>query len=857
MFYKIFKLNFIFIFLLFTSFVTSQTFTIKGKITDSKTNLPLPNCNIIIRPLKTGTSTDINGFYRIKNLGKGEYNISVSFIGFNTATKRIVLTKNMVLNFSLIPKNILLNETIVKSDRAVFRETPIAFTEKKSEEIHKGLASQDVPFILQSTPSIYISSQGGSTGDLRMNIRGFDHTHFAVMLNGIPINNPENGEIYWSNWSGIGDIVDRIQVQRGLTANPYSLSAIGGLVNIKTISVNSANNDFIKLHTDMGTDNLRKYSIAFNQHIIPNKFSVTGFISKKLWNGYADQTALQEYTYYLSVGGIFDNHSLEFKVIGSPQKHGQRLTMQTISTWKLKGKRYNADWGYLNNKPLNIRDNKYYNPTFSLNHNWRVTDNIILSNLIYYIYGKGGGTVPPWNSFSLTENGQINFDKEYEHNSRNIDSTYSVTLNKTENALRYFSHIHNWFGFLSTLKYSFRLSTFTFGIDYRYYKANNHQEVGNLLGGDYTIGFAGTNNNYSSPLFLGDKIDFNADSFAKHFGGFIQYEFKNNFMTFYLNSTISNTSYNRIDYFNYTNDNPAKETGWKNFMGYSVKIGLNYNLNETNNIYINIGKISKPPIAYNVFDFNNKIFKNVINEKIFNIELGYGFVINKFNLATNLFYTIWKDKAFNKTQQDWATGQFFFYNITGADSKHLGIEIELEYKLTHNLLLNGTLSIDKNKYTSNAVTAKSPEDNPTKIDYSVSYIKGIFLPRFPMTKFSTSLLYNNYITNNFKIFVMPEVNYFANQYAQFDPASRENINEQGVNSWKLPSAIIGNLHIGLNYKFNSLLIKNINLTFHLLNALNNKNFIIDAIDGPEHSRYNSLVWYARERWWNVGLSIAF
>ena len=856
MFNYLFRFVVIFI-LLFSSLAYSQSVTIKGQVTDSETNLPLPNCNIILKPLDIGTATDANGFYQINNLPKGEYIFSVSFIGFNTIAKKITLTKNKILNFSLAPKNILLNETIVKSNRAVIRKTPVAFSEKDNKIIKQELGSQDVPHILQSTPSVYVSSQGGGTGDLRINFRGFDQTHLAVMINGIPINNPENGEIYWSNWSGIGDIVDKIQVQRGLTTNPYSLSAIGGLLNIKTIGVHSNSTNFIKLRTETGSDNLRKFSIAINNHIVPNKISFTGFLSKKNWDGYAAQTQLQEYTYYFAVGGIFNNHSLEFKAIDSPQKHGQRMTMQNISTWNLRGKRYNADWGYFQGKPLNTRDNKYYNPTLSLNHNWQVANNIIISNLIYFIYGKGGGTVPPYTNFELTENGQINFEKEYNNNSNNIDSTHSTTLNKTENALRYFNHTHNWFGFLSTLKYSAQQSTLTFGIDYRYYKANNHQEVSNLLGGDYTIGFAGKNNNYALPLFLGDKIDFDADSFAKHLGSFIQYEFNNNLLSFYFNSTISNTSYNRIDYFNYLNNDPERETGWKYFWGYSFKSGINYNLNKTNNIYFNAGIISKPPIVYNVFDYNNKIFPNVTNENIFSLELGYGLITNKIELSINSFYTIWKNKAFNKTQQDWATGQFFFYNITGADSKHLGIEIESKYSFTKDLQINGMLSISENKFTSNAITAKSPEDKPTQIHYSTSYIKGTFLPRFPMTTFSLSLLYNKKIYSKFNMFIKPEINYFVNQYAQFDPTARENQNETGINSWKLPAAYISNLHLGLNYSFHNSFIQNIDLTFHLFNIFSNTNFIIDAIDGQSHSQNDALVWYGRERWWNVSLAVTF
>jgi iron complex outermembrane receptor protein len=842
--------------LLFATIANSQTLTLKGTVTNSETTLPLPNCNIFIEQLDIGTITNANGFYLIENLNENNLSISASFVGFKTVTEKINLENNFNLNFELHPEDILLSETIVKASRAELRETPIAFSEKSNRDVERELGSQDVPHILQSTPSIFISQQGGGTGDLRMNMRGFEHTHFAVMINGIPINNPENGEVYWSNWSGISDVVENIQVQRGLTANPYSSTAVGGLVNIQTVGVNS-NNNFVKVRSEIGADNFRKFSVAFNNHIIPGKFAITGLLSKKTWDGYADQTPLSEYTYYLGVGGIFGNHSLELQAIGSPQEHGQRMTLQSISTWEQRGKRYNADWGFLQGEPLNIRDNEYHNPTINLNHNWQINGNLLMSNLLYFVPGKGGGTVPPWVAFGITVDGQIDFDKEYQHNSNNIDSAFSSTLNKTENALRFFDHTHQWFGFLSTMKYSTNYSTFTFGIDYRYYKANNNQRVSNLLGGDYTIGWAGFDNMNEYPLYEGDKIDFDADSFAKHFGGFIQYEFNNKLYSFYINTTLSHTSYNRIDYFNYVINDPNRETGWENFLGYSLKSGLNHNFNLHNNIYLNFGIISKPPLAYNVFDFSNKKFNNVTNEDVLSVELGYGFNKNNFLLNINTFYTIWKNKAFNKTQQDWTTGQFFFYNISGADSRHMGLELESKYIINTNFSAIGMLSISENIFTSNAITAKSPEDNPTNVEYSTSYVNDTFLPRFPMTTANLAFVYSRKVNSNLSVFVKPEVNYIANQYAQFDFTAREDQNEEGVNSWKLPNYSIANFHFGIEYSFNNLFINNIDLTFNLFNAFNNNSYIIDAIDGTDHSKQNALVWYGRERWWNISIAISF
>lgn len=94
--------------------------------------------------------------------------------------------------------------------------------------------------------------------------------------------------------------------------------------------------------------------------------------------------------------------------------------MLSIDEWKARGKNFNSDWGYLNGKPLNLRDNVFHKPTFNLNHNWQIDENWILSNIVYYSYGDGGGTVPPWVNFNRTENGLIDFNGEWIKNTNNI-----------------------------------------------------------------------------------------------------------------------------------------------------------------------------------------------------------------------------------------------------------------------------------------------------------------------------------------------------------------------------------------------------------------------------------------------------
>ena len=87
---------------------------------------------------------------------------------------------------------------------------------------------------MKHTPSVQVASQAGGYGESKMNLRGFSQDNTAYLLNGQPINGMDNGSLYWSNWQGIADIANAIQIQRGLGSSKLAISSVGGTVNIVT-----------------------------------------------------------------------------------------------------------------------------------------------------------------------------------------------------------------------------------------------------------------------------------------------------------------------------------------------------------------------------------------------------------------------------------------------------------------------------------------------------------------------------------------------------------------------------------------------------------------------------------------------
>ena len=218
------------ILLLISSFYTlTAQVTISGKVTDAVSGEALIGATIIYGK-GMGTVTDIDGNYNIK-IQSGNRKFQISYVGYKAINKEVIINQNsQELNFKL--QTLLLNEIQVVADIAIDRETPVAFSTIPMKKISEELASQDIPMILNSTPGVYATQTGGGDGDARITIRGFNQRNVAVMIDGIPVNDMENGWVYWSNWFGLDAVTSNIQVQRGLGASKIAIPSVGGTMNI-------------------------------------------------------------------------------------------------------------------------------------------------------------------------------------------------------------------------------------------------------------------------------------------------------------------------------------------------------------------------------------------------------------------------------------------------------------------------------------------------------------------------------------------------------------------------------------------------------------------------------------------------
>ena len=864
--------------LLFFCVITSvyaQYHKINGVVSDAASGEKLIGASVLIKDLSAGASTDVDGKYEIENVKEGTYEFTVSYVGYTPLTKNVKISQNTKLDFSLDPSSVLLTETVVKSTKAVLRETPVTFSEVSGADLEFKLASRDIPQELTSTPSVYSSMSGGGAGDGNIYVRGFNQRNVAVMVNGVPVNDMENKWVYWSNWAGLGDILEDTQLQRGIGASPYSVNSVGGTLNMVTKGVGNQE-EYIKLKSEYGSDNLIKGSVSFHKKIAGN-FSFTGMLSRKNWDGYAAGTYNKELSYFFAVGGVFGNHSIELRGVGAPQEHGQRPTSYarlTNADWEKYGKDFNYAMGRLQGGWINETVNQFHKPQFNLDWNWQIDKKSVLSTVAYYSIGRGygSGTLGPYApGISASQDPEYQYYRDYDKvwsiNSKTVDIKYSSTLHRsTSTVLRNSVNNHDWIGLLSTfvteLSPIFKL---TAGVDGRYYKGEHYQEIRNLVGGDYYVDFTDVNVSTGKMAFLGDKVGYYNDFYVRQYGGFGQLEYKSGAITSFINLSASSNGAKRKDYFKYKSDDPKNETEWQNFFGYTAKMGLGYNINEDNQVFVNAGYFSSAPLVNTIFANNtNTVSENSNNERVLELELGYNYVTKDILVKANGFYTKWKDRAINISYSylDPNIGEYVssYANISGSDQLHSGFEFESKIKLMHGLELTGVASYIIGKYENDVTAVISPENNPSYTKTVNLYVRDLYVSEFPQQQANIQLNYRVNLGQGFNMFVNPVYKFEGSNYASFDPDKRTNPSDRGQ-SWKISDVNIIDFHLGFTWYISDFFLKKVNLNFHVFNALNNTNYILDALDGgtteTTHTFDKAKFFFGRERWVNVGFAFTF
>ncbi len=876
---------------------------IVGKVTDAKTGKPLPGTNVFVVGTAMGAATDQNGNYVIYNVPPGKYTLRAMFIGYQTATKpvRVLATGEVTVNFGLKMQAISGASITILADRAT-RATPVAYTDVSKVEMEARLGSRDIPLVLNTTPSVYATQQGGGAGDARVNVRGFNQRNVAIMINGVPVNDMENGWLYWSNWDGVADATSSIQVQRGLSSVNLATPSIGGTINI--ITTPTALDRGIRVKQEFGSANFLKSTVIANTGMINGKYALSAAIVRKTGDGIIDKTWTDAWAYYFAASYQMNpNNRIEFYAIGAPQRHGQNLYKQNIAVYSqsyakgLKdydptafskyhetksGRKFNQNWSpvsssykgkqFWNGKArdrhdpnfINERENFYHKPLVNLNWYSKLSERLNLFSTVYYSGGKGGGT---GTIGSLVRKPYVPGNKWYKSAPWSWDWNATIARNDTSSTgatgvLRN-SRNNQWtIGAISkaTYKVNENLTT-NFGIDWRTASIEHFREIRDLLGADY---YLRTDSDFWTPeeqkRKLGDKIDYYFTNTVDWFGFYGQGEYKKGPLSAYGMAGYSTIKYTYTNHFRMDkNGNELyAETNW--IGGYQVKGGAGYYINENLQAFTNLGFVSRVPIFDDVInDRTGTKAENPKNEHFTSVEGGvnYNGFSGRLAVRANLYYTLWTNKSISRgvTNPDGSEGIIF---IQGVDARHVGFEFEAAYQPLSLVRFDATASIGNWKYVDDVtgVYKDYTHGGAQDIHYNF-YVKGLKVGDAPQLQLA--LVTTLYPLPGWKAQLV--VRHYGNYYANWDPYSRTDKNDR-KQSWKVPDYNVLDFHTvyDLPFTYNGLRFQVFAHVFNLLNEF----YIQDATD---NSRYNAWdkdhdaddaeVFIGLPRNFNVGFSITF
>ena len=834
--------------------------------------------------------------------------------------KTLFLLFAMLWSMSIYSQNeaaldsIALEEVVVSSgiiDVAKERETPIAVSTITAREVQLKVGNMEFPEIMNKTPGVYATKQGGGYGDSRISLRGFDQRNTSFLINGQPVNDMENGWVYWSNWAGLTEVASGIQIQRGLGASKLAVPSVGGTVSIFTKSAERAKGgSFSQL---FGNDGYSKSTIAYNTGLNENGWSTSLLLSKWSGNGYIYNTMGAGTTYFAAVGYAPDgsDHKMNLSVLGAGQWHHQRDVWVSIRDYQNFGEkgidqRWNSNGGTRNGEEWSMRRNFYNKPLATFNWDWEVNDNIEVNTSLYASAGRGGGTGPRGRNYynsatdilpyqkdlttHYTENGKgsrdsdgfINFDALVNHNVANTSgytgdigggnyagkkigsNSYKYDgVNRAIIIRRASMNSHDWVGAISNFNYRSGKMRYSFGIDLRDYTGYHYRVLNDLMGLD---GYHSSGNRNTGGQIIETLVEANPFKNTGIRGPKMAYynignvgwtglnalaEYSGDDLTWVIQAGTSAQTYGRVDYFAQVGNPESKE---KTVNGGYIKGGANYNFNERSNAFFNIGRIARQPNFDAIFpNFANNINPDIQNEEISSIEIGYGYIGESLKVNINAYSTNWGNRfisrGFSNAQGEDGTAQF-----KDVDVSHKGVEVEADWRPNNISRVRGMLSIGDWRYTKD-FDAQLFNDQQQSIGTATLYTKDAKVG--DAAQFVAYLGYERRIGSNLNIDL--DYRFVDGLYADYSITDSDFTNATNKGALKLPS--YGLVDLGATYYMggNLSMRLNINNLFNTVYIAESNSNIHASSDSQKWNGIDTrnYVWFGFGTTWNMSLRYRF
>ena len=696
--------------------------SISGSVSDADGNA-LPGANVVVEGTTLGAAATLSGGYSV-DVPDGAYTVTASVVGYKSSSVSVrVSGSNASANFTLESSSVALGGVEVLAER-VDNTSAIPFDEYTKADIDFRLGGRGLPNALSTLPNVYVEN-GGGWDDENVYVRGFDDRYTSYLINGVPMNDMENGNLYFSNWSVLADVASVVQVQRGAGSVNLATPSLGGVVNFMSAPAQTEAGVVVK--QEVGEYNYSKTAVTLQTGLLmDDKLAIMASASRRTADKlFAHGTYSDAWSYYFNASySISDNNRLEFIALGSPQFHGQNFWNNRIADYSHelarsmgvseadiasrteRGLDYNPRADYLetpyhgkravsswvpfdgwNNRTIdqhdpnmiNERNNYFHKPIVQMNWYSNLNEYMNMATSFYYSGGEGGGSGSA-GSILWGSNGTRDYDATIARNQSDAQWVDGVGY-QSRGVLRGSRNNQYTFGVMSKLEHEMSETlSMTYGLDVRTAKIEHYREVYDLLGGDFFVNSSNPNWTTSQQnRTLGDKLYYDNTNTVDWLGGYVQAKFDDGAGTNgFAMLGLTSAKYSAQDHF--TLDNLLIKADAET--GYQMKLGGSKALDDTWQLFGNVSYSHMTPSLDKLIDDVNMVKNSEFeNEKATWFDVGARFksLDGQWAGSMNYYYALWSDRNQSGTSEA-LDGTESFFSITGLNELHKGFEYSIAYQ---------------------------------------------------------------------------------------------------------------------------------------------------------------------------------
>lgn len=684
-----------------------------------------------------------------------------------------------------------------------------------------------IPSVLYANRDVFMSVAGFHFSVTRFRMRGYEADLFNTQINGLPMNNLDDGNTQWSLWTGLNDVTRNAQMIVTLRPADQSFGSIGNTVHLDMRA------------SKQWAQTQYSYSFANRSYAHRLMYSKATPFTKKRWAfsfsgsirvaamGYMPGTYYKGGSYFVGADKKWnDAHLLSVILFGNLTENGKQGPVVKESVALGGSSFYNPYWGYQGGKIRNANIGKQHQPVLIITDDHRINNHTSLITTMGYVHGNKSSTALDWYKASdprpdyyrslpgyqkdsvlqqqmidrIKEDPsllQINWDRFYETNKNSFQ-----TLNNADGTNESYSGLRAHYLLEERVSGMQRLSVNTVfntrlnellaisaGASVQLQETHNYKKIHDLLGSEYTVDwnqfaerdFPGNTdaiqNDLNHPnhvLHLGDVYGYDYTVNTTKMNAWIQFNASGKKLDFFYAAEISYTNYFRdgrmrnglFPYNSYGRSEPCE------FGNYAIKAGATYKINGRKYLYLHSALMSRPPLFDNVFispRTRDTKQEQITSENIYTSEAGYIWNAPKIKMRLTTYLTGFSDGMNVLTFYHDGYGNFVNYALSGINRLHYGTELGVDYKLTRRFNLIVAAAMGRYYYTSRQQVSVTADNDATVLERELIYSKNYRVGGTPQEAYSVGLRYQS---KSGSFYANISGNYFREQWLDINPLRR-------------------------------------------------------------------------------------